>query len=165
MSMEHRTDDRLGVEALVQELMHPVQKSHAAASRPPHSPTATTRRHNRRHTERVSLVATDVVVTIEHENVSVVDLSVGGIQFRTNRRVVPGATVMLNVHWRDNGRTSLALGRVIWAIYEKPARFSYPHYRVGALFEQSDLALLRTVVQRYGLTGTGPDVEVVDQRA
>ncbi len=155
--------DPIAASDIVQEFMHPIRDGRRSPLGTTNS-WAASRPRNRRRAKRVCLVSTDVVVTIEAENVSVIDLSVNGIQLRTNNRMAPGSSVMLQVHWRDTATTSLALGRVMWSIYEKPPKFSYAHYRVGALLEHFDIATFRRVAQRYGLAAAGPTVEVVDHR-
>lgn len=151
--MKRSAAEEIVVEGLIHgyaEAVHestPVDREwQPVVSRPP--------RHERRRGERLTRMAADVVVTVEQEQVGVVDLSAGGIQFRTKTRLTPGSTVMLRVRWRGDQYVSLALGRVMWATFEKPSTLSAADYRIGVLFEQFDIPKFKEVARRYG--GTPP---------
>lgn len=117
---------------------------------------------NRRTAPRVNLVASDVVVVVDDQVVNAVDFSLRGIQFRSNIRLVPGSTVMLSIRWGKDLH-SMALGRVMWATFEKPGRLVEPHYRVGTEFDSADVRAIRAMLERCGL-GRPVDVEVVHSR-
>lgn len=163
MPAERQLDERIMMDERIQDLAEPVECA-APRSWPPARAQSGRPWRNRRRSERVNMVSSEVLVSIDQEPANVIDLSVGGIQFRTNHRLTPGSTVLLHILWRDEGRSSLALGRVVWAIYEKPARFTSAHYRVGAWLEQSDVSSFRRVVQRFGVRTTNSAIEVVSHR-
>lgn len=159
MNVGSTVEDALAIESLIQELALPIGRGRSSVRHFDPSVAGPTR--NRRRAPRVNLVADDVVVLIDGESVSVVDFSVGGIQVRSNTRLMPGSTVMLTIQWRDDQKSSVALGRVLWAVFEKPHMFAQPHYRLGALFEQSNVQMLRQMVARYELSHWDRAVEVV----
>ncbi len=153
-------DDGAAVDQLIQEIARPlgprrgVPMSEFTRSVAP--------RANRRRTPRVCLATTDVVVQINKQVVNGIDFSLQGIQLRSGIRLVPGATVTMNIQWRE-GVPSMALGRVMWATFERPNRLTEPHYRVGVVFESSDFRAIRSILERCGL-GRPVDVEILRSR-
>ena len=65
----------------------------------------------------------------------------------------------MTIRWRDD-KASMALGRVMWATFEKSTKVSDPHYRVGVVLESADVRTVRAILERCGL-GHTPDVEIV----
>ena len=151
-------DDATAVEHLITELGRPVGRR-GATSGFSHSA-----RGNRRRSPRVNLSTSDFSVELGGEVVSGVDVSLRGIQFRCRTRLVPGSTVMLSLRQRDES-PSIALGRVMWAAFERPHVHVEPHYRVGVVFETVDVRIVRNMLQQ-GSQGTNsrPGVEVVRDR-
>lgn len=154
-------DDAIAVDHLIHELTRPVGQRRASALQFAQSLNG---RGNRRRAPRVNLVSSDVSVQLGEELVSAVDFSLRGIQFRCSTRVIPGSTMMLSLRWR-NESPSVALGRVMWATFEKPNHLATPHYRVGVTFETVDVRIVRAMLQQCGLgQGASSDVEVVNHR-
>jgi len=153
-------DDATAVEHLIQELCRPTGQRRGMASAAQVG-NAVTVRSNRRRAPRVAMISTDATVQLGSETVTAVDFSLRGIQFRCVSRQVPGSTVMLRMRWKDEN-PSVALGRVMWATFEKPSHLATPHYRVGVVFETVDVRVIRAMLQQSGLDqGTRSDVTVV----
>lgn len=151
--------DAVTVEHLIHEMTRPVGQRRASASQFAH--TTGGRVGNRRGAPRVNLVASNVFIQLDDEVVSAVDVSLRGIQFRCSRRVVPGSTVMLKLRYK-NESPSVALGRIMWAAFERPSHVSVPHYRVGVVFEAADVRIIRAMLQQCGFgQGETAEVEVV----
>lgn len=152
-------NDAVTVEHLIHEMTRPVGQRRASASQFAQSINGLG--GNRRTAPRVNLVASDVSVQLGDETVCAVDVSVRGLQFRCAARVVPGSTVMLKLSYK-NESPSVALGRVMWAAYERATHSSTPHYRVGIVFETADVRLIRSMLRHSGLGhGQSAEVEVV----
>lgn len=151
--------DAVTVEHLIHEMTRPVGQRRASASQ--FAQSINGRGGNRRAAPRVNLVASDVFIELGQEAVSAVDVSLRGIQFRCASRVTPGSTLLLKLRYK-NESPSVALGRVMWATFERPNHASVPHYRVGVVFETADVRLIRAMLQHCGLgQGETADVEVV----
>ncbi len=152
-------DDATAVEHLIQELSRPMgRRTAATATQASHSLVG---RSNRRRAPRINMVSSEATVQLGGETVSAVDFSLRGIQFRCATRLVPGSTVMLNLRWRQEN-PSIALGRVMWATFEKPSHMSTPHYRVGVVFETVDVRIIRSMLDQCGLGKmSNKDVQVV----
>lgn len=150
--------DTVAVEHLIQEITRPIGHRRASTEQVKRSLMG---RSNRRGAPRVNLVSSDIAVRLGNETVSGVDFSLRGIQFRCATRVVPGSTVLLNLQWREE-KPAVALGRVMWATFERPTHTASPHYRVGVAFETVDTRLIRTMLQESGFGRVGTeDMEVV----
>lgn len=156
---KHPRDERLGVDALVQDFSQPIRSGWIGVSS-----TMRSRGTERRSADRIGLVANDVAMLMDDQPISIVDLSASGVQFRCGNRLAPGSTVMLRVRWRSDPRTSLALGRVVWSIYESAGSLPSAWYRVGAVFEQFDIKTFRQVAQRYGVGVQPAALDVVGHR-
>lgn len=154
-------DDAVTVEHLIHEITRPVGQRRASASQFSHSVNG---RGNRRRAPRVNMVSSEVTVQLGDEQVSAVDFSLRGIQFRCTTRVVPGSTIMLKLRLKEEP-ASVALGRVMWAAFEKPSHLASPHYRVGVVFETADIRIIRALLKQSGLGQGGGDLEVVNHRA
>jgi len=154
-------NDIVTVEHLIHEITRPVGQRRASASQFAHSING---RENRRDAPRVNLVSSDVEVQLGEEFVSAVDFSLRGMQFRSLTRVVPGSTVIVSVKWKQQ-TPSVALGRVMWATFEKLNHLAAPHYRVGLIFETADVRTLRMMLEECGLgRGANAELEVVNHR-
>jgi hypothetical protein len=117
---------------------------------------------NRRRAPRVDLGESDVVVQIENELVRPLDFSIRGVQVQSESRLVPGSSVVMHIRWQEEERL-MALGRVMWASFEKAARQAAPLYRSGVLLENADLKAVRSILARCGL-GQSVDVRVIYSR-
>lgn len=152
-------NDATTVEHLIHELTRPVGQRRASAAQ--FAQSVTGRNGNRRRAARVNLVSSDVSIKLGEEVVSAVDVSLRGIQFRCATRVVPGSTVMLSLRLKED-TPSVALGRVMWAAFERPNHVASPHYRVGVVFETADIRTIRTMLQQCGLgQGASANLELV----
>jgi PilZ domain-containing protein len=109
------------------------------------------RLNNRRRVPRVSVGASRVVVQMNGEDVSAVDLSLGGLQIRSATRFVPGAAVMTSIRWRGECLATIALTRVVWATIAKSHTLAIAEFRVGAAFESADFRAIRSILSRCGL--------------
>lgn len=153
-------EDAVAVDHLIQEIGRPMGAQRTASvsefrrSMEPKS--------NRRGAPRVNLVASDVIVQVEDHVVNAVDFSLHGVQFRSALRAAPGSSLVLNIRWRQES-SSVALGRVMWATFEKPSKLVEAHYRVGVAFENSDIRTIRAILNKCGL-GQSFDVQVVHTR-
>ena len=150
-------NDDATVEHLVQEVARPLVPRRKASTT--EFARSVTPEKNRRHSPRVNLVRSEVVLQVDNEVATGVDFSLRGLQFRCPTRLVPGSTVLLNIRWREE-KTLAALGRVMWATFEKTATLVDPHYRVGVSLEASDFRAVRDILERCGL-GRRPDVEII----
>lgn len=160
MSVTFGEEDAVAIDHLIQQIGRPVgTRRSASGSEFTRSIMA---KSNRRGAPRVNLVASDVIVQVENQVVNAVDFSLHGVQFRSTLRVAPGNSIVMNIRWRQEA-ASMALGRVMWATFEKPSKLVEAHYRVGVSFESSDMRTIRTILDRCGL-GRSFDVQVVQSR-
>lgn len=152
-------DDATAVEHLIQELSRPT--GHRSTASAMQVGNAVHARSNRRRAPRVNMMSSDATVQLGDETVTAVDFSLRGIQFRCISRLVPGSTVMLSLRWKQEN-PSVALGRVMWATFEKPVHMATAHYRVGVVFETVDVRIIRSMLQQSGLADMSQaDVKVV----
>lgn len=151
-------DDATAVEHLISELARPVGRRSSGAS------PVLTSRGNRRRAPRVNMAASPISVQLGDETVSGVDVSLRGIQFRCASRLVPGSTVMLGLRSGQES-PSMALGRVMWATFERTSADAVPMYRVGVVFETVDVRAVRNILQQCesGRTSMG-GLELVQSR-
>lgn len=160
MSVTFGEEDAVAIDHLIQQIGRPVgSRRTASGSELTRSIMA---KSNRRGAPRVNLVASDVTLQVENHVVNAVDFSLHGVQFRSTMRVAPGNSIVMNIRWRQEA-ASMALGRVMWATFEKPGKLVEAHYRVGVSFESSDMRTIRTILDRCGL-GRSFDVQVVQSR-
>lgn len=153
-------DDATAVEHLIQELSRPTGGRRDTASAL-HVGNAVQSRSNRRRAPRVNMMSSDATVQLGSETVTAVDFSLRGIQFRCMTRLVPGSTVMISLH-RKRENPSVALGRVMWATFEKPSHMATAHYRVGMVFETVDVRVIRAMLEQSGFEKlASTDVKVV----
>lgn len=160
MSVMFGEEDAVAVDHLIQHIGRPVG-SHRTASGAEFMRSIAAK-SNRRGSPRVNLVASDVIVQVENQVVNAVDFSLHGVQFRSSMRAAPGNSIVMNIRWRQES-SSMALGRVMWATFEKPSKLVEAHYRVGVSFESSDLRTIRAILNKCGL-GRAFDVQVVQSR-
>lgn len=155
-------DDASAVEHLIQELTRPMAAQRRGAS---HYVSAHMMKvGNRRRAPRLSPTTADISVQLGDETVSAVDFSLRGIQFRCETRLVPGSTIMLSLRHRTDS-PSVALGRVMWATFEKINAEAVPNYRVGVVFETVDVRIIRNMLSQCSTTQppTNNAVEVVNR--
>ena len=138
-------DDASAVEHLIQELSRPAMAQRRGSSH--YVSTHMMKVGNRRRAPRLNPANADISVQLGEETVNAVDFSLRGIQFRCTSRLVPGSTVMLSLRNR-NESPSVALGRVMWATFEKINADATPNYRVGVVFETVDVRIIRNMLSQ-----------------
>lgn len=141
------TIEDAALQELIQELALPIRRRTSASQ---HELTRSfSAGSNRRRAPRIDLVESDVVVEVEKAIVRPVDFSLRGVQFHIDSRLVPGSSVTMRI--RQGGDASAALGRVMWAAFEKVGQQTTPYYRVGVVLENTDVRTVRAILARCGL--------------
>ena len=161
MSVTFGVEDTQAVDFLIREMSRPLG-AQRLASGTEFSRSLSRKANRRRGGPRVNLVSSEVTLVVDNQIVNGVDFSLSGVQFRSARRLSPGHALMLNIRWRQDP-ASVALGRVMWATFERPNRLVEPHYRVGVAFENSDVRTLRALLDKCGL-GRNVDIQLVQSR-
>jgi hypothetical protein len=155
--MSFSSADHSALEHLIQEVAIPIGNRRGMST--PEFLRSLRPESNRRRSPRVDLGESDVIIRVENQIVRPVDFSLRGVQFHSDSRLAPGMSVMMHIQSQQDEKV-LALGKVMWAAFEKAAMRAEPHYRTGVLLENADLRTIRSILARCGL-GQTVDLRVI----